>query len=227
MKRKLLNKVDLISIGLCAATILPGLLVYDRLPERIAVNFDISGEPNSYAGRWFAVFGLPIVISLLQTALCVTSNLLNRENELSRAEKVIRFLTPVMAYVIQISTLMYALGRLTSMLAIVGILETVLLLVYGNYAPKMRRNTFFGIRTPHTLANQEVWDKTHRFAGVLYIIAGICCMILTVTEAHMVLLLILLFVTVAIPFLYSEILYRRIRRRETAAGQNLTEKNEM
>ena len=223
MKRKLLNKVDLISVGLCVAAVLPGLLVYDRLPDRIGIHFGINGEADQFAGKWVAILGFPVLISLIQAGLCMTSNLLNRENELSRAEKVIRFITPVQSYVVQISILMYGMGKLASITTIGGILETVILLIYGNYAPKMRRNTFFGIRTPHTIASQEVWDKTHRFAGALYIIAGVVCMLLTVTESHPALLLVLLAVTVTVPFIYSELLYRRIRRRESAGDRIYTE----
>ena len=211
MKRKLLNKVDLISVFLCLVAVLPGLMVYSRLPNEIAVHFSLNGDPDQYASRWVAVFGLPVFVSLIQLILCVTTNLLQKEKELSRTEKVIRFIMPLLLYVLQILMMMYALGSLKSILTVVGILETVILFLYGNYAPKMRRNTFFGIRTPHTLANQEIWDKTHRFAGVLYIVAGIICMILTVMECNMILLVILLAVTVAIPFIYSEILYWRNR----------------
>jgi uncharacterized membrane protein len=31
----------------------------------------------------------------------------------------------------------------------------------------------FGIRTPWTLSNDRVWERTHRIGGVLFVIAGI------------------------------------------------------
>ena len=212
MKRKLLNKTDLLSIGLCLLSILPGLMVYDRLPERVGIHFALNGEADQFAPRAVAVFVSPLIIALVQTILCITTNRMQKEKEISKAEKVIRYVTPTLSYVLEISTLMYAMGKLTNILTIAGILETVLLFLYGNYAPKLRRNTFFGVRTPHTLASPELWDRTHRFAGVLYIVAGIFCMFLTVMEANPILLVILLIVTIGIPFLYSEILYRRMKK---------------
>ena len=222
MKRVRLTKVDLLSIGLCLVAILPGLMVYDRLPEEIATHFGLDGEPNGYSSRLFAVIGLPLVVTLIQTVYCITTNFFRKNRDMNRAEKVIRFLFPVLLYALQIFLLMYAMGKATNIMTFIGVIETVLFLVLGNYLPKVRRTTFFGIRTPHTLANEEVWDKTHRFAGVLYVIGGIICMILTVTGMQPVLLLVLLFVTIGIPFVYSEILYRKLkgRNREANVGED-------
>ena len=222
MKRVRLTKVDLLSMGLCLLAILPGLMVYDRLPEEIATHFGLDGEPNGYSSRLFAVIGLPLVVTLIQMVYCITTNLFRKNRDMNRAEKVIRFLFPTGLYAVQIFMLMYSMGKATDIMTFIGVLETVLFLVLGNYLPKVRRTTFFGIRTPHTLANEEVWDRTHRFAGVVYIIAGITCMIMTVTGMHAVLLLVFLFVTIGIPFIYSEILYRRVKakNREAHVGKD-------
>jgi uncharacterized membrane protein len=36
-----------------------------------------------------------------------------------------------------------------------------------------KRNWFIGIRTPWTLSNDIVWDKTHKIGGKLFKIAGV------------------------------------------------------
>ena len=43
----------------------------------------------------------------------------------------------------------------------------------GILAKNAKRNWFIGIRTPWTLSNEKVWDKTHRVGGQLLKIAGI------------------------------------------------------
>ena len=40
-----------------------------------------------------------------------------------------------------------------------------LLLMVGNFLGKARQNAVFGIRTPWTLADASIWDRTHRFTG--------------------------------------------------------------
>lgn len=54
----------------------------------------------------------------------------------------------------------------------VAVATGVLLLAVGNYLGKARRNAIFGIRTPWTLANATVWDRTHRFTGLAMVAGG-------------------------------------------------------
>jgi uncharacterized membrane protein len=48
-----------------------------------------------------------------------------------------------------------------------------LLAVIGNVLGKVRYNYVFGFRTPWTLSNEQVWDRTHRFTGWTMSIAGL------------------------------------------------------
>src|SRR4029077_5688670 len=45
-------------------------------------------------------------------------------------------------------------------------------MVVGNVMGKVRPNHWLGIRTPWTLADDRVWDRTHRFGGWLFVICG-------------------------------------------------------
>lgn len=49
----------------------------------------------------------------------------------------------------------------------------VLFAVLGNYLPKVRSNWFLGIRTPWTLSNEVVWERTHRFGGYGMMLGGL------------------------------------------------------
>jgi uncharacterized membrane protein len=49
----------------------------------------------------------------------------------------------------------------------------LLFIILGNYMPKVKKNWFVGIRTPWTLASEEVWNKTHRLGGKIFILAGL------------------------------------------------------
>ena len=54
----------------------------------------------------------------------------------------------------------------------------MLLVITGNYLPKSKQNYTVGIKLPWTLNSQDNWNKTHRFAGYLWM-AGGAFMILT------------------------------------------------
>jgi uncharacterized membrane protein len=48
-----------------------------------------------------------------------------------------------------------------------------LLVLVGNTLGKVRHNDIFGVRTPWTLADPRVWDKTHRFTGRLMVVGAL------------------------------------------------------
>ncbi len=52
-----------------------------------------------------------------------------------------------------------------------------LLIVLGNYMPKIKPNYFIGIRTPWTLESEAVWNKTHRLGGKVFIAMGMLSML--------------------------------------------------
>src|ERR1035437_8895766 len=46
-------------------------------------------------------------------------------------------------------------------------------ILFGNVLGKVRRNFYIGVRTPWTLTNERVWNLTHRFAGKVWVTAGV------------------------------------------------------
>jgi uncharacterized membrane protein len=53
------------------------------------------------------------------------------------------------------------------------VLVGLMIAMLGNWMGKLRRNFYIGIRTPWTLANEVVWEKTHRLGGKLFVAAGL------------------------------------------------------
>jgi len=90
----------------------------------------------------------------------------------------------------------------------------VLFVVIGNYMGTIRSNFFFGIKTPWTLSSDEVWRKTHRLGGALFILAGLsfigAAFIRGILSALIPLAMIL--AAVAVPIGYSYFLYRRMEQ---------------
>lgn len=56
---------------------------------------------------------------------------------------------------------------------------SVAIIVMGNHLPKTRQNTMMGIRTQKTLSDAQVWERTHRYAGKVFVIAGVVCLLIT------------------------------------------------
>ena len=78
---------------------------------------------------------------------------------------------------IHISLVGIALGWPLSISRVMPALIGILFLVLGNALPRARPNWWFGIRTPWTLSNDRVWERTHRVGGYLLFGAGVACVI--------------------------------------------------
>lgn len=96
----------------------------------------------------------------------------------------------------------------------------------GHMLSFTRRNYFIGIRTPWTLADERVWEKTNRLGGKLFWACGALTLISLVSPVDMriwVLLLPMVF-TVLCVYFYSLYEYRRTKRaqekRKGAGGKS-------
>lgn len=56
---------------------------------------------------------------------------------------------------------------------IIALALNLFFIIMGNIMPKLKQNGFIGIRISWTLNNEEVWYRTHRFGGKLFVIGGI------------------------------------------------------
>ena len=54
-----------------------------------------------------------------------------------------------------------------------GIAIGIVLIVLGNFMPKISRNKLFGLRTTWTLKSDVVWQKSNRFCGICGVVCGL------------------------------------------------------
>ena len=55
-----------------------------------------------------------------------------------------------------------------------------MLILIGNFLPKVRRNSLIGLRTRWSMENDAVWQKSQRFGGFASVAAGLCMIVLSV-----------------------------------------------
>ena len=104
-----------------------------------------------------------------------------------------------------------AIGLSLPISSILAVLLGIIFFIIGNYMPQIRSNYTFGIKTPWTLEDPEVWRKTHRLGGVLFCLMGLA-FILSGLFATPLLRSIIPFTAIAsivLTYGYSYILYRK------------------
>ena len=204
-----------------AITLLPivlGLLLWNRLPDRLPTHFGVDGAADGWSGKGFAVFGIPVMMLFFHIVIFFATRL-DKQNR-GHNEKVLNLvglIFPAMSIVSSVYIYMYAMELELSLSAILFPLLGLLFIAMGNWLPKIKQNSTLGIKIKWTLYNEENWNKTHRFAGFVWVIGGVLfCIMGFVAEELLVFLLPLEVILLAcVPTVYSWLLAKKQRREGT------------
>ena len=145
--------------------------------------------------------------------LLVFADRRNREGQSKKAVGLLFWLMPV-------TSLLLAAIRMAVQQGEAGIRITYLItcfafgllfLAVGNYMPKIRQNRTMGVRVKWTLASEANWNATHRFAGKVWVAAGLLCMISALLPLEMMLVVFIASIVLAavVPCVYSYRYYKQ------------------
>jgi len=211
--RKKTNSTLIITTLVCLLPIILALVLYDKLPAQIAVHFDSTGAPDNYLPKAIAVFGLPIFMVGINLFTHFMLDHDPRKENASAAMKTIgKWAAPIISVIVMPVTLFMAMGAEIPITILVTGLVGVLLVICGNYLPKSRRNYTVGIKLPWTLDSDENWNKTHRFAGPVWVVGGLLFIATAFVHAPYVGIGIIVAI-VALPTIYSYLIFRKESKR--------------
>ena len=202
-------KILLITSIVILLPILAGLILWDQLPEQMPFHWDISGEVDDWVSKPVAVFVMPVVLLAFHW-LCMLGTAADPKKA-QHQEKVLHlifWMIPVLSVVLHAFTYATALGGEIPMDVFMSVFLGLIFTIIGNYLPKCKQNYTIGIKIPWTLNSEENWNKTHRFAGRLWVVCGIGMMVSGFVGGFWVFFLIAL-VMVFAPGIYSYVLHRK------------------
>jgi uncharacterized membrane protein len=156
-----------------------GFYFYQHFPEQVVTHWDFAGNPDGYSGKFFGAFGLPFMLLGLYGLFLLLPLIDPKKERYPEFQKVYHLLKAVFLLGLLgvfIVASLANLGYQVPMNHIVPILVGLLMIVIGNFMGKIKNNWFIGIRTPWTLSSENVWNKTHRLGGWLFVLYGILLM---------------------------------------------------
>ena len=149
---------------------------YQNFPDQVPTHWNYKGEIDSYSGKTFGAFGFPAIIMGVYLMFLVFPYLDPKKERYQEFKKTYHIFKAVIVGflgLIYFYTGLAGLGYPVSISVVVPITVGLLFIVMGNYMSKIKRNWFIGIRTPWTISNEEVWNKTHRLGGKIFIAIGL------------------------------------------------------
>jgi len=195
-----------------------GFLLYPYLPDMIPTHWNINGEVDGYSTKTFYVLFFPSLmlgIYLLMTFAPMLDPRIDNYKKFTAVVAGFRTVMVVIFALIYLATMATVLGYPVSVSKVVRFAIGYMLIFTGNYFGKVRHNYTFGIKTPWTLANEEVWNKTHRFSGPLWVVAGFIWMLSIFLKDNLAFIIDMasLMIVSIIGMVYSYILYKKLADR--------------
>ncbi len=197
-----------------ALTLLPaliGLALWNQLPDTMTSHWGADGVADGFAGKGFAVFGIPAIMAALNLlAFLVTAIDPRQKNQNKKALGMIFWIIPLISLTVSCSMYALALDREVNMIILMPLLMGIVFVIMGNNMPKVTQNATLGVKIPWTLANEENWNKTHRFAGKLWVAGGVVLMLTAILPGNIMIpvSMIGILVLAFAPMIYSFKIYR-------------------
>lgn len=208
MIKKETNTTLMITTVVCLLPVILALLIFDKLPSLIPVHFDNAGNPDNYMPKTLAAYGLPVFMAAINL---YTHFRLDNDPKAKNASAVVKqamkWVLPIISVIVIPFSLFTAMGVKLPIVMAVTALGGVVIVICGNYLPKCRQNYTVGIKLPWTLDSEKIWNKTHRFAGFVWVIGGLIIMANAFWAGRYVNLAVIVMLVIS-PIVYSYLAYK-------------------
>ncbi|MDB6029568.1 MAG: hypothetical protein JWM68_5791 [Verrucomicrobiales bacterium] len=209
----------ILAVPFCAVA-----LLWDRIPGWVPIHWNARGQVDGMEKKTFGMLLLPcinVLAALLMGLLPLIDPKLRKlegdmRASLWRTVRTLRLGITLFVAVTSCAMLAAALGMFkdnSQFTHIMNIGVAMLFVVLGNLMTKLRPNYLIGIRTPWTLESKEVWARTHRVGGGLFVAGGLLMIVLSfVVPLALYIYCVLLPITIGVALfttVYSYLIYKR------------------
>ncbi|NLT94952.1 MAG: SdpI family protein [Clostridia bacterium] len=198
--------------------LIAAIIIYPYMPDQVPTHWNMRGEIDDYSSKEFGTFFLPLMNIGLYVLFLALPHLDPKKANYDKfhgSYRLIRFATHIFFTFMFFITAAVSLGYSVDVGLWISVGVALLFIVMGNIMGRVRHNYFVGFRYPWTLANEEVWRKTHRFGSKAMVIGGVLALVgvvLTQDTARFIVLMVGLFIPTIITTVYSYLVFKNIEK---------------
>lgn len=208
-------KTHLLNLTLLTLPFLMIAFFWGQMPETIPIHWNASGEADDFGSRWH-LFLMPFINIAVFLLFLVIPKIDPKKkfDQFGKTYQILMNILITLFFLIFCVILLTVLGMIDNSTKWILYLLVGLFLLMGNYLGKIRPNYFLGIRTPWALENEEVWIKTHRFGGRVWVISSLVMLLLSFfvpSTSFVGLFTIYVGIIAFVPIIYSYLRYKEIK----------------
>jgi uncharacterized membrane protein len=211
------NQAYYLAAAVIILATLAGLVVgYPKLPDQVPTHWGLHGEVNGWSPKWtlflFGPGAMVLMVALFAALPWLSPKKFEVDSFRATYLYIMIVLVGMLAY-INIFILLWGLGLPIDANRAVAGCVCLLMALLGNVMGKVRRNFFIGIRTPWTIANEQVWNATHRVAAKTFFAGGLLGLVAVFLRAPFWIPITAILIASFIPVIYSLVFYKQLERR--------------
>ncbi|RLJ01660.1 MAG: hypothetical protein DRP10_03550 [Candidatus Aenigmatarchaeota archaeon] len=171
-----IRKNEIIILGIILFSFLFGIYLYPQMPEKIASHWNVQGQVDGYMSKFWGLFLIPLISAGLFLLFIAIPKIDPLKTNIEKFRKYYDgFITLIIIFLfyLYLLTIFWNMGIRFDIIQLLAPAFGILFYYCGILTENAKRNWFIGIRTPWTLSNDAVWDKTHKIGGKLFKISGI------------------------------------------------------
>ena len=216
-----LGRGEVLGLVFVVASFLVAIALYSRLPDPVPTHWNASLKANGWTPKpWGAL--LPAIILAVSLVLFLVLPRISprgfRFETFGRTWQIIEAAILGALFLVTSVSLLAAAGARIPVDRLIAAAIGLLLMILGNFMGKLTRNFFVGIRTPWTIASEEVWLRTHQLGGKLFVLAGALLLIAGLMGFGLVAAFVAVGAAAIVSVVYSYVLYRKIKGFREHAG---------
>ncbi|RME29645.1 SdpI family protein [Candidatus Parcubacteria bacterium] len=175
-----MRKSEIILLAIVIISFIVGIYFYPQMPQKMTSHWNAQGQVDGYMQKFWGLFLIPFILVGLVLLFIAIPKIDPLKTKIEKFRKyydgfIILFF--VLMLFIYSWTILWNLGIKIGPNVIFPIGFGPLFFYIGILCENAKRNWFIGIRTPWTLSNEKVWEKTHKIGGKLFKIAGVIAFI--------------------------------------------------
>ena len=171
-----MRKSKLIVMLIIVTSFIIGIYFYPQIPEKMASHWNVQGQVDGYMSKSWGLFLMPIISLGLFLLFILIPKIDPLKMNIEKFRKYFDgfiILIILFLFYLYLLTILWNFDNKFSMNQVLSPAFGILFFYCGILIEKVKRNWFIGIKTPWTLSNEKVWDKTHQLGGKLFKIVGI------------------------------------------------------
>ncbi len=166
-----MKKSDYIVLFLIIVSFALAIYLYPSMPGKMPTHWNSKGVVDGYSSKALGLFLMPSILVFIWLLFYFIPKVAVYKNHFKQHEKEYNSFKVIIAlflFILYIVTILATKGYKFNMNYVVMTMVAFLFYFIGTILPNIKRNYFFGIRTPWALSSDKVWNATHIMGGKIF-----------------------------------------------------------